>query len=62
MINRNTNNIPLIPGLKMIMFCHIQLETSFKFKCRAEIRSLLETNREKPTEEKEGATSVIRGL
>jgi len=46
----------------MIMFCHIQLETSFKFKCRAEIRSLLETNREKPTEEKEGATSVIRGL
>lgn len=59
MINPDTNKTSLIPGLKIIMFEHTQLATSFKFKCRAEFRSLWKTNGEKPTEEKNGVISVI---
>lgn len=52
MLNSDMNKTPLIPGLKIIIFYHIQLATPFKFKCRVEFRSLCKMNREKPTEKK----------
>lgn len=61
MLNSDTNKTSLIPGLKLIMFCHIQLATSFKFKYRAEFRSLLKTEKS-PLKKKKGAISVISGL
>lgn len=62
MINPDTSKTPLIHGLKVIMFFHIQVAASLKFECRAEFKSLLKTNGEKPTEEKKGAISVTSGL
>lgn len=52
MINPGTSKTPLICGLKVITFWQIQLAALFKFKCRAQFKSLLKTNGEKPTEEK----------
>lgn len=52
MTNPGTSKTPLIHGLKVIMFWQIQLAALFKFKCRAQFKSLLKTNGEKPTEEK----------
>lgn len=54
MINPGTSKTPLIHGLKVIMFWQIQLAALFKLKCRAQFKSLLKTNGEKPTEEEKG--------